>query len=134
MIDFGVAKAIDRPLTERAICSRSSGRWSGTPEYMSPEQAEMGNLDVDTRTDVYSLGVVLYELLVGALPFDPKELRASGYEAMRRRIMSADAREAQHALRHARRRGERRTSRRHRRSSPAGARQSRPLATSTGSR
>ena len=87
VIDFGVAKAIDRPITERALFTEF-GQLVGTPEYMSPEQAEMGNLDVDTRTDVYSLGVVLYELLVGALPFDPKELRASGYEAMRRRIMS----------------------------------------------
>ena len=87
VIDFGVAKAIDRPITERELFTEF-GQMVGTPEYMSPEQAEMGNLDVDTRTDVYSLGVVLYELLVGALPFDPKELRASGYEAMRRRIMS----------------------------------------------
>jgi serine/threonine protein kinase/tetratricopeptide (TPR) repeat protein len=86
VIDFGVAKAVDRPLTEKAIFTEF-GQMVGTPEYMSPEQAEMGNLDVDTRTDVYSIGVVLYELLVGALPFDPKELRASGYEAMRRRIM-----------------------------------------------
>jgi eukaryotic-like serine/threonine-protein kinase len=87
IIDFGVAKAIDRPITERELFTEF-GQMVGTPEYMSPEQAEMGNLDVDTRTDVYSLGVVLYELLVGALPFDPKELRASGYEAMRRRIIS----------------------------------------------
>jgi serine/threonine protein kinase/tetratricopeptide (TPR) repeat protein len=87
VIDFGVAKAIDRPITERELFTEF-GQMVGTPEYMSPEQAEMGNLNVDTRTDVYSLGVVLYELLVGALPFDPKELRASGYEAMRRRIMS----------------------------------------------
>jgi serine/threonine protein kinase/Tfp pilus assembly protein PilF len=87
VIDFGVAKAVDRPLTERNLFTEF-GQMVGTPEYMSPEQAEMGNLDVDTRTDVYSLGVVLYELLVGALPFDPRELRASGYEAMRRRIMS----------------------------------------------
>jgi serine/threonine protein kinase/tetratricopeptide (TPR) repeat protein len=87
VIDFGVAKAVDRPITERDLFTEF-GQLVGTPEYMSPEQAEMGNLDVDTRTDVYSLGVVLYELLVGALPFDPKELRASGYEAMRRRIMS----------------------------------------------
>ena len=86
VIDFGVAKAVDRPLTERALFTEF-GQMVGTPEYMSPEQAEMGNLDVDTRTDVYSLGVVLYELLVGALPFDPRELRASGYEAMRKRIM-----------------------------------------------
>jgi serine/threonine protein kinase len=87
IIDFGVAKAIDRPLTERALFTEF-GQMVGTPEYMSPEQAEMGNLDVDTRTDVYSIGVGLYELLVGALPFDPKELRASGYDAMRKRIMS----------------------------------------------
>jgi serine/threonine protein kinase/tetratricopeptide (TPR) repeat protein len=87
VIDFGVAKAIDRPITERDLFTEF-GQMVGTPEYMSPEQAEMGNLDVDTRTDVYSLGVVLYELLVGALPFDPKDLRASGYEAMRRRIMT----------------------------------------------
>ena len=86
IIDFGVAKAVDRPITERELFTEF-GQMVGTPEYMSPEQAEMGNLDVDTRTDVYSIGVVLYELLVGALPFDPKELRASGYEAMRRRIM-----------------------------------------------
>ncbi len=86
IIDFGVAKAVDRPITERELFTEF-GQVVGTPEYMSPEQAEMGNLDVDTRTDVYSLGVVLYELLVGALPFDPKDLRASGYEAMLRRIM-----------------------------------------------
>jgi non-specific serine/threonine protein kinase/serine/threonine-protein kinase len=86
VIDFGVAKAVDRDLTERNLFTEF-GQMVGTPEYMSPEQAEMGNLDVDTRTDVYSLGVVLYELLVGALPFDPRELRASGYEAMRKRIM-----------------------------------------------
>ncbi len=69
VIDFGVAKAIGRPLTDQTLVTHV-GQMIGTPEYMSPEQAEMSGLDVDTRTDVYALGVVLYELLVGALPFD----------------------------------------------------------------
>jgi serine/threonine protein kinase len=70
IIDFGIAKAISQPLTERTLVTEY-GRALGTPAYMSPEQAGMSGLDVDTRTDVYSLGVVLYELLVGRLPLDP---------------------------------------------------------------
>jgi non-specific serine/threonine protein kinase/serine/threonine-protein kinase len=85
IIDFGVAKAIDRPLTEEALFTEF-GTVVGTPEYMSPEQAEMTGLDVDTRADVYALGVVLYQLLVGELPFDSRELRRSGLDAMRRKI------------------------------------------------
>ncbi len=85
IIDFGVAKATSQRLTERTLFTEL-GQWIGTPEYMSPEQAELTGLDVDTRTDVYSLGVVLYELLAGAQPFDPKELRTAGFDEMRRRI------------------------------------------------
>jgi eukaryotic-like serine/threonine-protein kinase len=69
VIDFGIAKAIGLGLTDRTLVTRA-GQMLGTPEYMSPEQAEMSGLDVDTRTDIYSLGVMLYELIVGVLPFD----------------------------------------------------------------
>ncbi len=69
VIDFGIAKAMGQELTERTLVTRL-GQMIGTPEYMSPEQAEMSGLDVDTRTDIYAIGIMLYELLVGALPFD----------------------------------------------------------------
>jgi serine/threonine protein kinase/Tfp pilus assembly protein PilF len=89
IIDFGVAKATAQSLTERTMYTEL-GMMVGTPEYMSPEQAEMSGQNVDTRTDVYSLGAILYELLVGALPFDPKELRRAGYDEIRRRIREED--------------------------------------------
>ncbi len=73
IIDFGIAKAIGQRLTEHTLVT-SYGQAMGTPAYMSPEQAEMSGLDVDTRTDIYALGVMLYELLVGSLPVDPSEL------------------------------------------------------------
>ena len=85
IIDFGVAKATSQRLTERTLFTEL-GQWIGTPEYMSPEQAELTGLDVDTRSDVYSLGVVLYELLAGAQPFDSRELRTVGFDEMRRKI------------------------------------------------
>ncbi len=85
IIDFGVAKATDHRLTEKTIYTQQ-GRLIGTPEYMSPEQAEMSGLDVDTRTDVYSLGVLLYELLAGTQPFSSRELRKLGYDAISRKI------------------------------------------------
>jgi len=85
IIDFGVAKATSQRLTERTFFTEL-GQWIGTPEYMSPEQADLTGLDVDTRSDVYSLGVVLYELLAGAQPFDSEELRSGGFDEMRRRI------------------------------------------------
>ncbi len=85
IIDFGIAKAISQPLTDSTIFTEQ-GQLIGTPEYMSPEQAEMGNQDVDTRSDIYSLGVLLYELLTGSTPFDTKELMASGFDEMRKII------------------------------------------------
>ncbi|MHC4416912.1 MAG: serine/threonine protein kinase [Planctomycetota bacterium] len=85
IIDFGVAKATAQKLTEQTMQTQL-GVIIGTPAYMSPEQADLSGQDIDTRTDVYALGMMLYELLVGALPFDPKELRQAGLEAMVRKI------------------------------------------------
>jgi eukaryotic-like serine/threonine-protein kinase len=89
IIDFGVAKATTQSLTDRTLHTEL-GQFVGTPEYMSPEQAEMGGLDVDTRTDVYSLGAILYELLTGVLPFDSKMLRAQVLDEIRRTIRQVD--------------------------------------------
>lgn len=85
VIDFGVAKAIDQRLSEHTIFTER-GQLIGTPEYMSPEQAEMSGLDIDTRTDVYSLGVVLYELLTGTTPFDSGSLRKAAFNEIQRII------------------------------------------------
>lgn len=85
VIDFGIAKAIDQKLTDNTLFTNFA-QLVGTPLYMSPEQAEMGGLDVDTRTDNYALGVLLYELLTGTTPFDRERLRAATFDEIRRII------------------------------------------------
>jgi len=85
VIDFGIAKATNQRLTEKTLFTRYA-HIIGTPAYMSPEQAELSDLDIDTRTDIYSLGVLLYELLTGTTPFSEKELHQAGYLEMQRVI------------------------------------------------
>jgi eukaryotic-like serine/threonine-protein kinase len=90
VIDFGVAKAIQsQRLTDLTFFTRFE-QMIGTPLYMSPEQAEMSGLDIDTRSDIYSLGVLLYELLTGTTPFDAKKLMALGVDAMRKTIRETE--------------------------------------------
>ena len=85
VIDFGIAKATEGRLTDNTVYTQLH-QFIGTPVYMSPEQAEMSGLDIDTRSDIYSLGVLLYELLAGSTPFDGRDLMASGIDAMRKTI------------------------------------------------
>ena len=89
VIDFGVAKATDYRLTEKTFFTRFQS-FVGTPAYTSPEQIEMSSVDVDTRSDIYSLGVLLYEIMSGRTPFDPEELASAGMEHMRRKICKTE--------------------------------------------
>ncbi|OHB67705.1 MAG: hypothetical protein A2Y76_02205 [Planctomycetes bacterium RBG_13_60_9] len=89
IIDFGVAKALNQSLTERTLFTEDN-QLLGTPEYMSPEQADVACEDIDTRSDVYSLGVLLYVLLAGVPPFDPQQLREGGLARIRRTIREDD--------------------------------------------
>ncbi len=89
VIDFGIAKAVSRQQAERPTDTQF-GQFVGTPVYMSPEQAEGGTIDIDTRSDVYSLGVILYELLVGRTPIDSETIRKSGLAALHKTLLETE--------------------------------------------
>jgi serine/threonine protein kinase len=89
VIDFGVARALTRSLTEQTLTSEP-GQVIGTPEYMSPEQANIGNQDIDIRSDVYALGVILYKLLTGSLPLETRLFREGGMDALRKVLSEQD--------------------------------------------
>jgi WD40 repeat protein/serine/threonine protein kinase len=90
VIDFGVAKALGQALTDKTLFT-GIAQMVGTPLYMSPEQAQLSGLDIDTRSDIYALGVLLYELLTGTTPFDQERLRQAGYDELRRIIREEEA-------------------------------------------
>lgn len=89
VIDFGVAKAMQQRLTDKTLVTHFQ-QFVGTPAYMSPEQASLTEMDIDTRSDIYSLGVLLYELLTGKSPFNGGELPFAGFDAMRRSILETE--------------------------------------------
>ncbi|MHC4214365.1 MAG: serine/threonine protein kinase, partial [Planctomycetota bacterium] len=89
IIDFGIAKATQARLTEKTLFTEFK-QFIGTPEYMSPEQAQMSELDIDTRSDIYSLGVLLYELLTGSTPLEVKKLRSAAYDEMLKTIRETE--------------------------------------------
>ena len=89
VIDFGIAKATGERLTDKSLFTQFHA-FIGTPAYTSPEQAEMSSVDIDTRSDIYSLGVLLYEMLTSRTPFDGEELLRSGLDEMRRIIRTEE--------------------------------------------
>ena len=101
VIDFGIAKATGQSLTDKTLFT-GFAQLVGTPLYMSPEQAEMSALDVDTRSDIYSLGVLLYELLTGTTPFDGETFRTAALDEIRRIIREEEPPEAEHPAERAR--------------------------------